>query len=204
MNKPIDVEGFEKMFAVDPDPWNYATSRFERYKRDVLMRAVGLETYGRGLELACANGENTAVLSSRCLRLLALDASQTAIRLAEARNQGSFRIQFRHAVLPDEMPRGPFDLIVVSELLYYLRPDDLERLLMQLRQAVAPSGRIVFLHHHLDFDDVSIKPRFVTNRILRAFGSRYRLAYRHRNGRFDAIALKRAHASKEHNDGHSI
>ena len=197
MNRAIDIEGFEKMFAVDPDPWNYATSRFEKYKRDVLMRAVGSRTYGRGIELACANGENTAVLSSRCLRLLALDASRTAITLAEARNHESCRIQFRHAVLPDEMPRGPFDLIVVSELLYYLRPDDLERLLVQLRQAVAPSGRIVFLHHNVDFDDVSNKPRFVTDRILRAFGSRYRLVLRHRDRRFEAIALERIHSNKE-------
>ena len=191
MRKPIDLDGFEAKFAADPDPWNYAASRFERYKRGILMRAVGLRIYGRGLELACANGETTPILARRCLRLLALDGSRTALEHATERNRGLPRIRFVHAVLPEAMPKGPFDLIVVSELLYYLRANDLVRLLHTLKKAIAPSGRIVFLHHQLGFDDTSTKPQNVTRRILGEFVTDFQPAYRHRDARFEAIAFDR-------------
>ncbi len=38
-------------------------------------------------------------------------------------------VTLRQALLPQQMPRGPFDLIVASEILYYLRPNDLRSLI---------------------------------------------------------------------------
>jgi trans-aconitate methyltransferase len=83
--KPIDPVGFERKFQNNIDPWNYSTSPFERYKRSVLLRDCGTGTYGRGLELACAIGETTRYLAARCLRLLAIDSSPTALREAKRR-----------------------------------------------------------------------------------------------------------------------
>lgn len=112
--RPINPAGFEEKFRADVDPWNYATSAFERYKRSVLLRACGCRTYGRGLELACANGETTRCLAQRCLRLLAINSSPTALAEAKRRARGSERVTFRQAVLPGEMPRGPFDLLLLQ------------------------------------------------------------------------------------------
>ena len=158
MRRVIDADGFEAKFAADPDPWNYAASPFEAWKRGVLLTACGDRPYGRGLELACANGETTRLLAQHCRRLLAVDASATALEAARRRNAGNGRIIFRHALLPRDMPRGPFDLIVASEILYYLKPSDLSALLPKLHAALAPGGRIVLLHHVLDFDDAAIRP----------------------------------------------
>src|SRR6202000_3421191 len=83
--KRIDVPGFERKFQHDIDPWNYATSRFEYYKRNALLQACGRYKHGRVLELGCAIGETTRFLSPLSLRLLALDGSSTAI--AEARKR---------------------------------------------------------------------------------------------------------------------
>ncbi|MEH6719075.1 MAG: SAM-dependent methyltransferase [Aurantimonas endophytica] len=158
MRQVIDANGFEAKFAADPDPWDYKTSSFEARKRDVLLKACGDRHYGRGLELACANGETTRLLADRCRRLLAVDAATTALQAARRRNAGDARVTFRHSLLPRDMPRGPFDLIVASEILYYLKPNDLALLLPKLHAALAPGGRIVFLHHVLDFDDAAIRP----------------------------------------------
>ena len=73
--RAIDIAGFELKFQHNIDPWNYTASRFEHFKRDVLLRACGCRTYGRGLELACAIGETTRYLAHRCIRLLAVDSS---------------------------------------------------------------------------------------------------------------------------------
>ncbi|MEF2552649.1 SAM-dependent methyltransferase [Aurantimonas sp. A2-1-M11] len=191
MAKPIDVDGFEAMFAADPDPWRYAASPFERFKRRILMEAVGTRTRGRALELACANGETTAVLGKTSLRLLALDSSPSALAIARERNAGSRQIRFAEAVLPRDMPRGPYDLVVVSELLYYLRPNDLRQMLARLRAAVAPGGRIVFLHHFLAFDDAATPPALVTEAVERAFARGFRAGVRYRTGRFSAVAFDR-------------
>ena len=158
MTRPIDPEGFEAMFRRDADPWNYARSPFEAFKRGVLLRACSDRMFGRGLELACANGEASRALARRCLRLLAVDASATAV--AEARRRvPDPRITFAVARLPEEAPFGPFDLIVASEILYYMPRRDMDELLNRLAGALAPRGRMVVLHHTIPFDDAAQPPR---------------------------------------------
>lgn len=186
----IDADGFEEKFRRDIDPWNYAHSAFEAYKRGVLLRAIGPHRTGRGLELACAIGETTRFLAPRCLRLLALDSSATALREARRRIGPLPRVRLERMVLPD-MPRGRFDLIVVSEILYYLKPNDLRTLLARLEQATAPGGRIVLLHHLRNFDDAAILPRLAQQHALHALCRRMTPVFRHHDAQFQAVALVR-------------
>ena len=122
--KAIDVAGFEGKFRENIDPWDYTNSRFEHFKRTVLLRACGHGKHGRALELGCAIGETTRHLAPLCLRLVALDGSPTAIAEAKRRVQ-SAHVRFMLAKLPGQMPHGPFDLIVVSEIAYYLSVHEL-------------------------------------------------------------------------------
>lgn len=189
--KAIDPAGFEALFQVDADPWDYAGSRFEAFKRGVLRKACGLGVRGRVLELACANGETTKALRPIALRLLALDAAPAALEEARRRTRHLDRITVRRAVLPGAMPRGPFDLIVVSELLYYLTAEGLRRLLPRLRRALAPGGRLVVLHHVVDFADAAQVPMDAQARAWRALRSDP-LAVHRRQGRFAVFAVRRA------------
>ena len=78
------------------------------------------ERPGRTLELGCSIGVFTEMLAPRCDSLLAVDFSRTAV--AEARRRLSAERVGRAssgATLPEQMPEGPFDTIVCSELLYY-------------------------------------------------------------------------------------
>jgi hypothetical protein len=52
--KPIDVAGFERKFREKIDPWDYTNSKFEDFKRKVLLQACGHNKHGRVLELGCA------------------------------------------------------------------------------------------------------------------------------------------------------
>lgn len=184
----IDIAGFEAKFRADPDPWNYRTSSFEAYKRRVLLHACGTRRFGRALELACANGETTRALARRCLRLLAVDGSPAAIEAARARTGDLPQVTLREAALPGQMPRGPFDLIVVSELLYYLDQRDFSDLLGRIERSLAPGGRAVVLHHVIGFDDAAMHPRMAQDRAVAALRRRCRLTF-YRNSYPFAVAV---------------
>ncbi|MCW4115764.1 nodulation S family protein [Aurantimonas sp. MSK8Z-1] len=170
--KPIDPDGFEAKFRANEDPWNYRWSRFEMHKRQVLVRACGSRLFGRGLELACANGETTRALAARCLNLLAVDAAPTAVAAARRRTADLAHVEIRQARLPQEIAPGPFDLVVMSEIAYYLSRRDLARLLDMLDRRLAPGGRLVALHHVRPFDDAAQPPAIAHHAILLAFGRR--------------------------------
>ncbi|BDA83291.1 methyltransferase [Aureimonas sp. SA4125] len=191
--KAIGPEGFEAMFRADVDPWNYRASRFEAFKRKVLLRACGDRPYGRTLELACANGETTLALAPRSLRLLALDSSPTVITEAERRTAHLDGVETAVAVLPREMPKGTFDLIVVSEILYYLGLRDCRVLLRSL--ANATRGRIVIVHHVRDFGDAAQKPFRAQADARRFLRARMSEVFHERHGRFEALAFD-AHRSR--------
>jgi SAM-dependent methyltransferase len=200
--KPIDVAGFERLFRASADPWDYRRSPFEAYKRRVLLRACGARCRGRGLELACANGETTLRLVDRCLRLTAVDASPTAIAAAVRRigHEPSLTLAVRR--LPEEMPRGPFDLIVVSELVYYMTPNALRRLIPMIERALAPGGRVVVLHHLRRFDDAAQLPALAQAAVRRALAKSMRLAFAERHGRFEAVAYEAKRRSRPNQPMH--
>jgi SAM-dependent methyltransferase len=164
--KPIDVEGFERKFRENIDPWNYTSSSFESFKRQVLIRACGLAKCGRVLELGCANGETTRALTRISFRLSAVDGSATAIAAAERQLAGSARVSFSRLTVPEQMPRGPFDLVIISELAYYLPEHRLSLLGRRVSACLASGGRVVILNHRRMFDDASQHPALAHRRLI--------------------------------------
>lgn len=189
--KPIDAEGFEEMFRRNVDPWNYAHSPFEAFKRDRLLKACGLRLYDRGLELACANGETTRRLALRCLRLLAVDSSETALAEARRRTESLPNVAFERVHLPDQTPGGPFDLIVASEILYYLPQSAMLELLERIKRALAPGGRVVLLHHTLPFADAAQLPILAQAKAKANLGQKLDLVMQARHRRFDVAAFEK-------------
>jgi len=191
LTKPIDPAGFERLFREREDPWDYRTSPFEAYKRGVLLRACGPRIHGRGLELACANGETTLHLADRCLRLLAVDAAPSALAIARRRTRHDPRIRLRRALLPDEMPRGAFDLIVASEIIYYLEPRQAAAVGRDMLTRLARGGRIVALHHLWPFDDAAAPPALAHGRLCRQLAAAATCVFHERHRRFDCVAFTR-------------
>jgi SAM-dependent methyltransferase len=189
--KPIDVQGFERKFRKNIDPWNYGSSPFERFKRRVLIRACGLAKYGRVLELGCANGETTRALTRISLRLLAVDGSATAVAAAKRRLAGSPHVTFTRLTVPEEMPRGPFDLIIISEIAYYLPQHRLSLLGRRISASLASGGRAVILNHRRMFDDAALHPTLAHQRLIFLLKRSLRLIDRAQFPRFAVASLVR-------------
>ena len=128
------------------DPWNYAGSWYERRKRALTLAALPAESYGRGLEVGCSIGALTAALADRCRDLLAVDASGAAVRRARHLLAGRPGVQVEQRVLPDSWPDGSFDLVVVSEVGYYLSREELAQLWDRIEASVHPGGALLLCH----------------------------------------------------------
>ncbi|HWH81451.1 MAG TPA: class I SAM-dependent methyltransferase, partial [Burkholderiaceae bacterium] len=76
----------------------------------------------------CANGELSAALAQRCDRLLISNGAQAAVESARWRVAGAPHVSVIRAWALRDRPDGRFDLIVISEVAYYLSVDDLDTL----------------------------------------------------------------------------
>lgn len=142
-----DAEHFDARFRADPDPWDVATSPYEREKYDRTLDACGPGPFGRALELGAGNGVLSARLADRCVALHTLDFSPTAVGLARERLAGREHVAVAEGAVPDDLPRGEqFDLVVASEILYYLPEDAFRRTLDLLPRLLRAGGRLVAVH----------------------------------------------------------
>ncbi len=148
-----DVAHFDRLYAANPDPWGFRTSGYEHDKYRATLAALPDRRFGSALEVGCSIGELTRRLAPRCDRLLGLDLSETALREAEAACAGLDGVGFRRAAVPGEWPEGRFDLVVLSEVLYFLVPDDLAALARRCLDGLAAGGLVLLVNWTGPTDD---------------------------------------------------
>lgn len=143
---PSQSRHFDDMFRVNADPWGTETRWYERRKRALLLAMLPGERYRRAFEPGCGAGALTAALALRCDELIATDASARAIARAGRRVGRQPAVTLAQACVPDEWPSGQFDLIVVSELAYYLQDDALGRFADACASSLNEQGVLVACH----------------------------------------------------------
>ena len=137
---------FEARYRADPDPWGYRTSDYEQAKYAATLAACGPGPFARALELGGSIGVFSALLAARCDRLDTLDGAPTAVAAARQRTEHHPAAHVRLGSIPEDLPPGPFDLVVASEVLYYLDGERLARTLARLADALPAGGRLVAVH----------------------------------------------------------
>jgi SAM-dependent methyltransferase len=138
------VTAFEARYRAEPDPWRTLTDPYELGKRRRTLEACGPGPFAAVCELGSGLGALAAELAPRCTRLLALDASPTAVDAATGRLAPFAHAAACVAVVPEDLPpRARFDLIVASELLYYLDAPALAATVAWAARALVAGGRLV-------------------------------------------------------------
>lgn len=138
---------FEQMYRDAPDPWRFETSAYERAKYDATIAALGRRAYAHGLEVGCSIGVLTERLAGQCADLLALDVSETALAAARVRCQGRTNVRFEDCAVPAQHPSATgFDLIILSEVVYYWDPDDCAAAARWLGSALEKGGDMLLVH----------------------------------------------------------
>ena len=137
---------FDDVYRAKDDPWDFATSPYEAGKYAATLAALPLSRYERALEAGCSIGILTEKLASRCHHLLSLDVSPAALQQARTRCAALPQVTFERRYLPGEFPAGSFDLILVSEVGYYLSMPDLLALRAKCLNQLAPGGHLLLVH----------------------------------------------------------
>ena len=140
----IPPEYFEDKYRSDIDPWKFRSSDYEREKYQATIGALSRARYAKCLEIGCSIGVLTSLLAQRCDAVTAIDASPAAI--AAAREAGIANAIFSEGNLPRDFPVGQFDLIMLSEVLYYFVESDLTRVAALCAESLLPTGEIMLCH----------------------------------------------------------
>ncbi len=134
---------FEWLYDADPDPWGTASRPYERRKRQVTLACLPQQRYRHALDAGCGTGALTVELAARCDRLVAFDGVEVAVRRSQAATAGLSNVEVFEARLPHDLPEGPWDLLMFSEVLYYLDQTDLAMTLVRAESATEPGAELV-------------------------------------------------------------
>jgi LmbE family N-acetylglucosaminyl deacetylase/SAM-dependent methyltransferase len=133
---------FDDLYRQRADPWDLGSSWYERRKRDAVLAALPRERFGRGLEVGSARGDLSLRLLDRVEELLAIDGAREAVAATQARV--GTRAQTAQMLIPGDWPPGAFELIVLSEVGYYVA--DLNELAARIGASLDPEGVLVLVH----------------------------------------------------------
>ena len=134
----------DDLHAEQEDPWGTDDRWYEARKRDLLLAVLPRRRHGRALEVGCSAGALAAVLRERVTSLVAADRSPAALRAA--RERLGTTADLRLMDLPHEWPEGSFDLVVVSEVGYFLSPSALDLLVERVAGCLERDGTVLLSH----------------------------------------------------------
>lgn len=143
---------FDALYARDPDPWRFASSAYERAKYAATLAALPAPSVGTAFEIGCSIGVLTRQLAQRCASLLAVDVAEAALAEARQRCADLPHVTIQRLCIPQDWPQGQFDLILFSEVLYYLSAADVALTAGHTRNALRPGGAILLVHYILPTD----------------------------------------------------
>ena len=140
------LEYFNQLYDQNDDPWSYAERWYEHRKRAICLSLLLHDHYKNALELGCSNGIFSQQLAERCQHLVCIDANERAVSLAQQRLNAADHVTILQKQLPDDFPEDQYDLIVISEIGYYLSKDELLKLI-DLCQINLTENAVILLCH---------------------------------------------------------
>ncbi|GAA0745635.1 nodulation S family protein [Ideonella azotifigens] len=149
-------DDFEAMFAAEEDPWHFRSTWYEHRKRALTMACLPAPRYRFAFEPGCANGELSRLLALRCEQLCCSDGVPRAVQIARERLADQPHVQVSQGWVPQDWPVGQFDLIVLSEFVYYLTLPEFQQLLQRLRSGLLPGGTVLACHWRPQIDGCAL------------------------------------------------
>ncbi|WP_169306369.1 SAM-dependent methyltransferase [Paracoccus hibiscisoli] len=127
------LDHLSRLYALSDDPWNHRSSPYEALKYQATLAAIGLGPFHHALEVGCGNGTFATLLADRCETLTVMDCIPAAVALAKQALTPCPHARVIQGTAPRNLPQIRPDLVVLSEVLYFLTPADIVDLGVWLR-----------------------------------------------------------------------
>jgi 2-polyprenyl-3-methyl-5-hydroxy-6-metoxy-1,4-benzoquinol methylase len=174
MKRSRGQDHFKRLYELSSDPWDLGGSSYEAAKYQHTVDMLGDRHFTAGLEVGCSVGVLTRRLASRCDALLAVDIVEEPLRLAQARCADLRQVRFERMRAPQEWPNQIFDLVVLSEVLYFLSPGDIKYCSHRVVASTTPNA-ILLLVNWLGQTDDPITGHEAADGFIRAVDGRFRV-----------------------------
>lgn len=155
----VSGEYFDRMYADAEDPWQLASRWYEQRKYAITMAVLPLRRYRHAFEPGCSIGTLTELLTQRCDHVTSVDLVAAALATADTRLTAAGcrdRVSLHEGALDEPWPAGPFDLVVLSEVAYYLDAPLLTEVLRREVPRLAPGATVLAAHWRHLVDDYPI------------------------------------------------
>ncbi len=191
----MGVPDFEALYQEQPDPWQVGSSFYERRKLDLVLAALSRPHFGSAWDPACGTGHLAARLASRCDSVLATDLVPAALRLTGATCAGHDNVRLQQWAFPqdgDPEPATPFDLLVLSEFLYYLDAAERAAVGPLIDRVTAAQAEVLAVHWRPEPHDAWLSGAAVQQELADVLGEQgWRLTYRVEDIEFDLAGWRR-------------
>lgn len=140
--------GFDDLYRHADDPWSVGQRWYERRRAELIMAMLPKPRFDRAFEPGCSIGMLSEQLADRCEELICADVVPAAVHAARQRLRASSAgasVEVRCAGIED-WPTGSFDLIVFSELAYYLSDESFAGFLTSAAASLRPGGVVLAAH----------------------------------------------------------
>jgi hypothetical protein len=140
---------FEELYTTASDPWQLANRWYEQRKYAITMAMLPLPGYRHAYEPGCSVGVLTELLTHRCEHVTSTDVAQAALDAAATRLENaarSDRVTLLRRSLDSPWPTEEFDLVVMSEVAYYLGAPALRSVLDRETRRLRTGTTIVAAH----------------------------------------------------------
>jgi SAM-dependent methyltransferase len=144
---PMPYDYFRDMYDGSPDPWGFDDRWYELRKYAITLASLPRPRYRRALEPGCSNGALTERLAQRCDELIAFDFVDDAVDRCRDRMASTNGVEVACESFPEFWPPGRGDLVVWSEVAYYLSAEQAECALSGLDRWLEVGGNLVAVHY---------------------------------------------------------
>ena len=142
----LSQDYFDKLYTKTTDPWDFEKSEYERLKYQKTIVSLPNDRYHSALEVGCSIGVLTEKLAKHCDELLSIDISEHALETAKKRLAAIKNVRLEKAAIPEGFPIGNYDLLVLSEVGYYLDLRDLFKAKKLIKDNLQRGGDLILVH----------------------------------------------------------
>jgi 2-polyprenyl-3-methyl-5-hydroxy-6-metoxy-1,4-benzoquinol methylase len=189
MSGSRSADHFRRLYESNPDPWGFDTSPYERAKFQQTLAALAGRRFTSALEVGCSTGTLTARLAETCDQVLGLDIVEEPLVIARQRHGSRTNLRFQQMTVPEAWPEDRFDLILLSEVLYFLTPEAIDHCASRVTSCLQPAGTVLLVNWLGQSDDPCTGDEAADRFIAEVAGHlRVNLQERHVGYRLDRLA----------------